>query len=673
MVGKLAGLISHFIFTKKMIRTLFASHRPGTGPQHPGICWAKLVLVVLTALCNQPCWSDSLPPIANVVIGGAERRCSSFNGAGQSRDCLAAWDTVLAQDPAFNGLKLQDISFDADYPALAISYSLTHERVQAVRNIPDRLFDARRKAQWIDGLVQTLQATGPQLSLDWASLISRLLPLHANSAAQLTLSEGAMLRTALADPLPPYRRKLQGRSTMFSSDASSVAITHTFVAAARAANQGRKPLVGVVTASAGHHPFADHDINVFMLRSAGAEVVYLPLDGGFRQALDANDCSNLRYYYDSYANTNPERAVYHADLAFPDLAALQQTMCENDGEALNATLNRLNGIYFSGGNQARHLESLVNKDATGAYSLPSAQLAILQHRHAQGTLVVAGTSAGNHIQGGGQWRGKPVPMVGGGGPYEVVTEGFMQGYGVTADTAQLGQTDHNTHFAAVLYPLGGLGVFRFGVLDSHFSRRAREGRLVRATFDSGMDYGFGVDENTALLVSQVDRAGAVHFSVVGAGGVFIIDVRSAQAPSLPQKLFSLGGVRAHYLLPGDTASVDAEGSLRMQLSEQRGVLPAMPQAPVVVQDRLMDAQAFTFLNLAGAMGRTGAAQGFGTTHRSTARHNEQNAPYYSATLSRDANTQFRGAADLSDGSANAVAYTGLLVQLKACNGLCQPR
>ena len=271
------------------------------------------------------------------------------------------------------------------------------------------------------------------------------------------------------DPLTDYRRRVQARSNAFSSNASTVAITDAFIAAARAVNKGHRPLIGVVTASGGPHAFVDRDINVFILHSAGANVVVLPFNGGFRQALDADDCANLRYDYDSYTNLKLERRAYHADLMFPDLAELQQAFCANHGRALNDLLKRLNGIYFSGGNQARHLESLVAKDAVGDYTLPSLQQAILWRRHAQGKLVVAGSSAGDHIQGGGTWHGKPVPMVSGGSSYDAPRFGFVKGFGADNDTSELSEAEHSANISniPVVYPLGGLGVFRFGVLDSH--------------------------------------------------------------------------------------------------------------------------------------------------------------------------------------------------------------
>ena len=280
------------------------------------------------------------PPIANVVIGGAEQRCSSYTGAAQGRACTADWDTILAQDPAFKGLHRDDISFEFDYAVPSFTYSLTQATLDAVRKIPERLFDPLRKSLLLAHLAGVLQDAGAQHHVAWPVMDKLLQPAPATeSPARLTLAEGAMLRSALVDPLSDYRRKWQVRSTPFSSNASTVAITHALVAAAREVNKGRTPLIGVVTASAGPHPFVDRDINVFMLQSAGAHVVYLPLEGGFRQALDADDCGNLRYYYDSYTNTRPERAVYHADLLFPDLAEQQRSFCAHHGRALDAVLS----------------------------------------------------------------------------------------------------------------------------------------------------------------------------------------------------------------------------------------------------------------------------------------------------------------------------------------------
>ena len=605
------------------------------------------------------------PNISNVIIGGGERRCSSFSGAQQSRDCSADWATIVREDQAFQGMALEDLVFSPDYEAHAFTYSLTDPHILAFQASPDRLFDAQRKRALIAQLRTLLQSQGPQTAITWGTLLEALTRNNPTLLQSLTSPEWAVLRTALVDATPVARRKIQGRSIRFSSNAASVAIAQAFVDAARRLNNGNTPLIAVVTASAGPHPFVDHDINVMGFKSAGANVVYLPLEGGFRQALDAQDCVHTPYYYAAYANTNPERLSYHSDLLFPDLAALQQTLCANDARELNATLGRVHGIYFSGGNQARHLESLVSKDAQGIYSIISPQLQIIAERHARGDLVVGGTSAGNHIQGGGLWKGKPVPMLGGGDSYPVLQQGFKTGQGPIAELPELGTSEDTMVYAPSLYPRGGLGVFRFGVLDSHFSRRAREGRLIRATVDSAMDYGFGVDENTALLVTQPDAQGTTHFSVVGAAGVFIADTRKAQpASNLPPGAWRVRGIRAHYLQPKDTATIDRHGDLQVTLWSGRPVLPAMTQAPAVAQDRLLDYGGANFLRLSKAMALAGATSAQGTTQNSQDKRSVQNKPGYRADLARSAHTIFRGNPSAGDALASDISYTQLEVSLE---------
>ena len=479
----------------------------------------------------------------------------------------------------------------------------------------------------------------------------------AGLTATLTSAEKAIVRSAFVDANPQTARKVEARSVKFLSDTASFDIYTGFVAAARAANGGKTPAVGLVTASSDLHPFADRDINFFALKSAGAEVIYLPMDGGFRQALDNSDCANTRYYYDSYANTNASGDYYNTDQIYPDLAQQQQAFCTGNGASLAAALQGLSGIFFTGGDQARHLESFVTKDAAGSYTAVSPQVALLQARFAAGQLVVAGTSAGNHIQGGGSWKGKPVPMIGGGDSYTALTAGFVRGSGPVVGSDP----------RAISYERGGLGFFNYGVLDSHFSRRTREGRLVRETRETGMDYGFGVDENTSLVVGRPDASGKTSFAVVGAGGVFIADVRSATASGAATGNYTIDGVKAHYLNPGDSAVIDAGGNLSVMIAPTKPLLPLAPKAAVTTRNKVQDYGSSNFLALTNAMGTSGAALGFGTTEGSADnRGNLQNSPFYSVTLSRGAATEFRGLA------SGRVSYTQVTLKFAPCAGACTP-
>ena len=475
--------------------------------------------------------------------------------------------------------------------------------------------------------------------------------VQAGLTLGLTAAEKAILRSAFVDIKPQTGRKVEARTTKFLSDKSSFDIYTQFVAAAKVANGGKTPTIGVVTASV-ENAFTDRDINVFTLISAGANVVYLPMEGGFRKALDAGDCVNTRYYYDSYANTNASGNYYNMDQVFPDLAQQQTDFCANGAATLNSTLQSLNGIYFGGGDQSRHLESFVTKDASNNYTVLSPQLAILKARFDRGELVVAGTSAGDHIQNGGTWKGKPVPMIGGGDSYATLKSGFVKGNG------PLPASD----LSPVNYANGGLGFFKYGVLDSHFTRRTREGRLVRHTAESGMDYGFGVDENTSLVVGKPDAAGSTPFSVIGAGGVFIIDVRGATASGTATGNFSISGVKAHFLTAGDSARIDAAGNLTVSLASTKPLLPLVSTQATVKQTRVQDYGSSNFLSLARNTGLRGAATGFGTTEEST--DGVQNVPLYSAVLTRSAATSFRG---ISNGN---VSYTNVTLQFAPCAAAC---
>ena len=72
------------------------------------------------------------------------------------------------------------------------------------------------------------------------------------------------------------------------------------------------------------------------------------------------------------------------------------------------------------------------------------------------------------------------------------------------------------------------------------SERGREGRLIRLLSDTftsgetlGTAYGFGVDEDTALVVSQpVDGSQGPTAEVLGRGGVFFADVGSGEVDTV---------------------------------------------------------------------------------------------------------------------------------------------
>ena len=72
----------------------------------------------------------------------------------------------------------------------------------------------------------------------------------------------------------------------------------------------------------------------------------------------------------------------------------------------------------------------------------------------------------------------------------------------------------------------GLGLLPGVVVDQHFDQRSRYGRLLSVVAPSPHLLGIGIDEDTAIVVR--DRR---EFTVHGAGAVFVLDCRSAHAPT----------------------------------------------------------------------------------------------------------------------------------------------
>jgi cyanophycinase len=167
-------------------------------------------------------------------------------------------------------------------------------------------------------------------------------------------------------------------------------------------------------------------------------------------------------------------------------------------------------VYFTGGDQAKIVAAL----APGGTETPL--LGAIRAAQAAGGLV-AGSSAGAAMM--------SQPMILGGTSLESMV------HGVTGDPEKPG-----------LLIGAGLGFFPWGMLDQHFIKRGRLGRLVVAMARSGVRRGFGVDENTALLVEGTAAR------VCGEYGVIYVDMGPAAVDASGHDYLDL---RVSYLDDGD--------------------------------------------------------------------------------------------------------------------------
>jgi cyanophycinase len=167
-------------------------------------------------------------------------------------------------------------------------------------------------------------------------------------------------------------------------------------------------------------------------------------------------------------------------------------------------IEKATGVFFTGGNQAR-ITSV----------LRDTEMHQLLHKRLSEGLVIAGTSAGAAMM-----------------PDMMIVEGDSQ----TNPRIEIVEMEPGMAF------LPGV------VIDQHFAERGRIGRLLSAVAQQPVNLGFGIDENTAVAVS--DR----KFEVVGEGAVTVVDVSSMTHTNLGQILkdedLALCGVKLHILPHG---------------------------------------------------------------------------------------------------------------------------
>jgi len=175
------------------------------------------------------------------------------------------------------------------------------------------------------------------------------------------------------------------------------------------------------------------------------------------------------------------------------------------GEEILSVMDRATGIFITGGNQLR-LSTILG-------GTPVARA--IRRLNVSG-VHMAGTSAGaaiisEHMIAGG--RGGPSPRESG----------------------------------VVLAP--GLGLTNRAIIDQHFNRRGRMGRLLAALSFNPFACGLGIDENTAAFIAPDGK-----LEVVGHGTVTVVDPSDLRHSSMSYvrkaESISLIGLKLHVLANG---------------------------------------------------------------------------------------------------------------------------
>jgi cyanophycinase len=177
---------------------------------------------------------------------------------------------------------------------------------------------------------------------------------------------------------------------------------------------------------------------------------------------------------------------------------------EADKQAFAEAVGDATAVFFTGGNQMK-LASAIRGTRFGDAVVAAYERGVL----------VGGTSAGA----------------------SVVSE-HMVGYGSPGSTPKfrmVGQAQ-------------GLGLLPGVIVDQHFSQRDRFGRLLNLVASSPDLLGIGLDEDTAILVTDESE-----LEVVGKGSVFLVDMRTALSDAATARgttPLMISGAVVHFLPNG---------------------------------------------------------------------------------------------------------------------------
>lgn len=168
-------------------------------------------------------------------------------------------------------------------------------------------------------------------------------------------------------------------------------------------------------------------------------------------------------------------------------------------------IEQATGVYFTGGDQARIIRAIKGTPLDEA----------IHRRYQEEGLVVGGTSAGAAMM-----------------PDIMIIEG-----------------DSETNPRGDVVDMGpGMGFLPGVVIDQHFSQRGRLGRLIAALSQQPAILGFGIDENTSIVVSDD------QLEVVGEGSITVVDETTLSHSNVDEVLkdepLAVCGARLHILPHG---------------------------------------------------------------------------------------------------------------------------
>jgi len=244
---------------------------------------------------------------------------------------------------------------------------------------------------------------------------------------------------------------------------------------------------------------------------------------------------NSRIEIVSTASGLPQEAFQHYcyafhNLGFKDIGLLDIRNREQASDPKKIEkIKHADGILFTGGDQLR-LTTILGGTPF---------LTELMERYKKAPIVIAGTSAGAMVMSD--------TMIYEGSSHEAMRKGEIK-------------------FSS------GFGLLKNVIIDTHFVKRGRFGRLFQAVTSNPVALGIGLGEDTSLLIKN----GEIQ-EVIGSGLIVIVDgssIRHTNMAAISEgEMISVENISIHVMVPGD----------KLNLSKRK-YIPCEKQKPVSNND-----------------------------------------------------------------------------------------
>lgn len=242
--------------------------------------------------------------------------------------------------------------------------------------------------------------------------------------------------------------------------------------------------------------------------------------------------SHIRQTMDDY------KEYFHKELGLKEENVWTVPLASEDGEGSLSPQERLwvdnayneqiverlktfNVIFLVGGDQRKYIQTLKKNGQI------TPVLQAINYVYDNGG-IIAGTSAGSNVM--------SKKSIGGGRSEEALTKKIA-----------LNPEDDD---GEKLFIFNGLNLIEDVIVDTHFSKRGRFGRLIQSAVLTKSRFGLGISERTGLIFHPDST-----IEVIGYGTATMIDLEKAVQVSKDDEFLHLQGIKIHLFSLGDTFNI----------------------------------------------------------------------------------------------------------------------